>query len=576
MLINRNALFDTVEYFPFAFRKLAASLQMAKMDPICLENLPNELLSHIIRFADLERLEKELLHRPSQNNTLNLMLCSSRLHTLAEPMLHDRVVLRSISSLPLFVCKLIARPEYASRLQLVYATAYSIRLDVDRLSSVDKKDLLEVINRVAPSQRQADKWSSGIQEGVWDAFVALLLAIAPNIREVKFDRWGRPDLSQHYDYPFTFEILERAAVLQRSGKSSPLALKSFHKLSLEAWCLETTYSVDLLRPFLELPSMSSVNLVGMNEISTASVPLWAIAPFSSAVKDLSLHSSLMSYDIIPPFLSIFTCVERFSYSHEYFTRGFLNFEPPYLMPALNCLQSCLKELTVIDERGDSVDKTIEYGNSAQIGHTRGSSDLAKYPIGSFSDFSKLTHICTNASIMVGDGAAGTFQGFNRSQRLVDVVPPALQSLTLKKCGESVVSNIFELVLQKETRAPHLTYLDLDWKTIRYPDGRLHRASPLIHPGFTHGQAQKLILACQKAGITLKTQTKLPPPKIVAYKVGPPELKNPQFLTAVLEYPYANYENLCKQYGCDPATGKPPGPGGYPYTHADYWSSHFYE
>ena len=544
---------------------------MGEIRPLHLENLPNEVLSSIIRFADLER-------RPSQNNAFNLMLCSSCFHALAEPILYDHVVLHSLRSLPPFVCKLLARPAYAKRLQLVCATAHSDELNTFSLSSADRNGISVAINQVTHSQEDASKWLSGIKNRAWDAFMALLLVLAPNIREIQLDQWGGSRLGRSDNYPFIFEVVKRVAVDQRCGENSPLALRRFQKLSLKSWCQDPKYAIDIVTPFLALPSLSSVNLVGLKEVPNFSAPPSIISPFRSTVSDLSFHGSLISSHIMPDFFSNFTCLERFHYccdNLDGYIRRSLQLEPPRLMAGLNQLKLFLKELTVLDEHVRHKKETFEYADL--VGRPCKASELAKCPIGSFGGFHKLTHICATASVMMGDGSAGTAQGFDRSQRLVSAVPPALQSLTLKKCDENTASNLFELVSQKETWAPQLKYLDLDWKTVKLFNGRLSTAGPLIHPGFTREQAHELILLCQKAKIELKIHAKFPPPKKFVCKVGPPGSENLQYYgTVVIEYPYTNYEQLCREYGCDPATGKPPGPGEYPPTHVDSWPAEFFE
>ena len=564
----------------YVLRELIASLNdMEEIRPICLEELPNEIICHIVRLADLERLQKGLLCRPSPNNTLNLMLCSSRLHAVAEPMLHDHVILRPLRSLPLFMYKLIARPAYAKRLQILHATAHGSRSVVSGLPPIDNDVVSDAVNQVTHSQEDASKWVNAIQKGVWDAFMALLLVLTPNMREIKLDQWGYTSGGQPGDDSFTFDVLKRAAYNQRSGSenSSP-SLRRLRKLSLEAWYFETTYDLDMATPFLELPSLRSVNLVGMNEDSGFLFPSLKTSPTSFAVTDLSLESCFIPHVFMPCLFWNFTCIERFYFCHGICTNGGPDFVPPYMKLALGHLKGSLKKLTILDEYVRDKNKTIEdtRGSTNSARHTRGGSKLATYSIGTFSDFNELTHIYATAFVMIGDGIAETYQGFSRSQRLVDVIPPALQSLTLRKCGENIVSNIFELVSQKESRAPRLKYLDLDWKTIKFSNDRLSVAGPFIHPGFTKEQAHELISACQKAQIELKIHAKFPPPKRIVCKVGAAEPKHLQGLTLEVEYPWTKYEEYCKNHGCDPATGKPPGPGIYPETHVDLWPAAYFE
>ena len=349
------------------------------------------------------------------------------------------------------------------------------------------------------------------------------------------------------------------------------------KLSVDFWGVETGKSIRLIRPFMGLPSISSLKINGLHEELFSPTSVWKNLLLNSTAKELSLISSMISCDTLAPFLSSFTSLERFYYSYSDFVSEETAFQPLCMMRALDHLKPCLKVLTIL------TDYMISYSD----------------PIGSFSDFQVLTCIRTSASVMIGDVSSCTSTGTNQSQSLIDVVPPTLQLLSLRHCSENAVSNIFELVSEKRSRTPHLRYLDLDWRILKYPD-KPSPVSPTLHPGFAKDEADRLIMECNEAGIALILHDMSPPVKTVEFAtyLAPAKLEqlgqgrndqernnqerndyrenSQRWTTRHFLYPYNEYEGYCKEHGCDPATGKPPGVGKFVITHVDLYPAEVFE
>ena len=516
-----------------------------------LEDLPNETLSSIFEWVDLERREaKYLAIQPG--DILDLMLCSSRFHVLAEPLLYKHVNITSPKSLVLFLSRLIDRPEHAKRLRTLH---------VARLS--DDKYIVTYNNEVVQSALRCldwpdegvETWARAIKDRNWDALIALILLLAPNIEYFGLGNYG------YEKFPFTIELFKRAIALQDSGKGSPFAMMRMRNAFIDLWNSESRKrcAIEFFETFLGLQSISSLEV---NELCLDSIHLpWLSNPPSSnsSVIDLSLYCSAIGYETMSLIFSRLTALERLRYEYRSTPYGDAVFEPPRMMPAISHVKLCLRDLTIL-KSANSFWSNV--------------SELSGYCIGSFASFRKLTHIRTLASVMMGDGIEGTCDGFQRSQSLVDGVPPALQYLSLSECGRSVVSNIFELISQKESRAPYLQFLDLGWKVVRYPD-KPSSAIPDVHPGFTKEEAERLIMECSSVGVMLKIKDMSPPPKCVVYKrhlkLGQP---GSGLATQQFEYPYFGYEDCCRENGCDPATGKPPAADRWLTTRIDMYLANF--
>jgi hypothetical protein len=254
-------------------------------------------------------------------------------------------------------------------------------------------------------------------------------------------------------------------------------------------------------------------------------------------------------------LKCFPLLERFHYEFGGALVGYTAFEPPRMMAALEHLKPCLRSLTVLSDE------------------CHGMSYTELYPIGSLADFQRLVSITTNASVMVGEDCSDTEdldsddserEVFSKTQNLVDAVPSTLEFLSLRDCSEHVVRHIFELVSQKKCRTPVLRTIDLGWEGVKYSDKDSPR-EPIIHPGFSKEEVDKLTVACEVAGIEIIIKYLPPRPKYISFdKPGEPlDEKSvalgfrpiPITVWRHFPYPYEGYQEYCEENNCDPETGR---------------------
>lgn len=470
-----------------------------------LEDLANEILIKIFQYVD-NYSYSDINHRSYSaiQSLLNLAVCSSRFHSLVEPILYSNVVVsdkhhsKQLSGLPTFLCRVLARPELARQVRSLHAIARGGGindefLDVSSLIDPDRGRIRAAVQAASESNEEVEDWIKAIEGGTWDSITALILSLAPNITELLFENRSYTNKF----YPFLIRFFERATSLQETASlASPLSLRNLHKMTISFWDTEGALPIDLIIPFLRLKSLTVFHGHKNCEpdyFDDDDPPAWLSSRPTFTTKDLRFSNGNLGHDFMTSFLRCFPALERLHYEHGVSYVSWGDFEPPRMMAALEQLKPHLREITFLGEEMPC-----------------GSSDLESCPVGSFSYFEKLTSIDAFATLMLGNGYPGTCEGFPRLQELVDAVPPSLKSLTLRKCRDVtpqyLVSQVSQLVLQKATVAPALKRMDLGWEGIRYPD-KPRTPGPVVHPGFTKEEAIQLSEECEKAGIELRGSTR---------------------------------------------------------------------
>lgn len=224
------------------------------------------------------------------------------------------------------------------------------------------------------------------------------------------------------------------------------------------------------------------------------------------------------------------------------------FEPPIFFKSLRPLRRSLQFLRIVKE-----------WDCPHLRHYQ------CHPIGSLACFHRLTSIDMNALMMIGFDSATYYsthndnpldwdmrQKFPSKQSLKECVPRTLESLTLRHCDQKdpapILTDIYELISQKEAFAPALKRLDLEWARVVYPD-KPSPEYPSIHPGFTREEATELMNECQVAGVEMVVNARRHKQKKVQW-----EEEEGYYKSRIFDYPYNGYEECCKRHGCDPETG----------------------
>lgn len=462
--------------------------------------LSDELLVEIFQFASIEVYDGGQQLVDTSKWLVGVMLCSRRMHRLAEPILYTQFN-DSGNRLPKFLARILIRTDLAHRVRIYHGSAIStgaggkeLLLDVSDLVEDDWERIRTAVHRAG---NHAD-WYAGLQRGNWDAMTALMFHLLPKIQKLEFSSWSYTNRK----YSFICAALER-----------PL-LGNLKNVCIKYWDTESGLRLDQLVPFLNIPSVSAFKAYMISD------EVWEGELVFSNIKDLSLNYSNLDTVSLKNFLGRFPQLEKLFYRNGGAYVGYADFNANGAMEALKHLKPCLQELHILQDDNDYMWDGQTFG------------------IGSFSDFRKLRILDISTSILLdGEGL-----------RLIDCLPPPLEYLSLREVKARHVEQIFELVSQRSLK------LDLQWEGVVYPD-KPSPPGPILHPGFTTEEAEKLL---SLADISI---SRLPPkPRYVQYRKMPDEPAVPGWPIApvgvshIFHYPYEGYEDLCKEKGCDPKTG----------------------
>ena len=511
---------------------------------LSLEDLPNEILLIIIRQVRHEEISayEETRVLPS-TSLLSLMQCSSFFHNLAIPVLYTHVIFQGNKHLPMFICRILARPDIARCLRTFKGELCEEDLEDDVSSDLDAEaDMSQItdIDRVRISTAvnatgRSTQWIENIEDGQWDALIALFLSIVPNIKELILEGWW---------HRITRTSLLVTAMLgctddrQLQAKMSPSAMSSLRRVSLNSRSEGEEFELTNLTPFLRFTTLTSLEFHymyhGMYQDMEEQAFRWSDLRSTLTVKELAFYSCAIHPNMMVPFLQSFPFLEDFFYTHDYAWKEEIRcFAPPLMMAGLSHLKSCLKKITLLNGPPK-----------------RGSNELCSYSIGSFADFEKLRYIYADASILLGDLGNTSDDlgvgGFKRRQKLIDAIPKTLQGLSLAKVDENLVPHILEFLCPRAPCSPDLN-LYLGWN-----EAEVQPANLGIHPGTV-----KLSAGLKAAGVRLAVECTGPGEQSKCVRLsfrsissGLESHTNHWFI-----YPHEGYDKFCEDHNYDPATGE---------------------
>ncbi|KAB8243351.1 hypothetical protein BDV35DRAFT_407690 [Aspergillus flavus] len=170
----------------------------------------------------------------------------------------------------------------------------------------------EIIDLISESPVEYDAWRKGLSENQSEVWIALLMAILPNLAAV----------SAQHSHPqgWITRIISKAAWKQLPFEPNTLpALQRLEKLDL-TWCgLSTVLSHREYLPFLHLPYLRSLRLGPAQELhsthSPADHPAFLPVPARSPVEDLVLDFFCNGRHGMVDFITSCANLKRFVYQH---------------------------------------------------------------------------------------------------------------------------------------------------------------------------------------------------------------------------------------------------------------------
>lgn len=513
-----------------------------------LLDLSNELLINIIRHISSE-VELTQTQRPYGHRPLFVFsLTSKRMYQLSESILYHRFVeefLGNPNALQLFLKRIILRPDLANIVRIYHGNARDSQhrdnyLEIECLKEGPVwSKITERVMEISEGADEAKKWIQSIEKGNWEAITAVTLSLVPNIHELRFQGWS---YEPEEVYPTLMRFLSRTRDLQLGGNvDNGFSLKFLKKATVEYWDTEGGMSLGLLLPFSSIPSIDTLWATMLTDCDS-----WDSTARFPRIKNLSLKPANVDSNLFRQFLLSFPNLETLYYRSGF---GESPLEPPRFRAALEHLKLSLRTLSVFDE--------ADLGMSA----------LEGFPIGSLVGFERLHTLRLDSSMLTGQSGEETvIDGFSSVQSIVNSLPKSLCHLQLLHCeyNLNIAPEIVHLVAWKSTVVPNLKTLDIGWERIVYPD-RPSPPEPFKYSPFEKGAALQLLEDMEAVGVEMIMPAKPPEAKFVCYMkeheravegtsgfFGKIRVSHPVY------YPYEEYEKLCEEHGCDPATGRAPG------------------
>jgi hypothetical protein len=465
------------------------------LEPITLTNLAPEILLAIVdcvhAFPNETKVTTE--HRViAPQCLLYLALICRQFHSIIKPILYTHFETsdgtRAKEKLAKFMVTILARPDLAQQIRILHTWWYCDSRENFNYEPEDWTRVEAATREVLPSRENQPKhypvyqgfgdfveeWAEDIASGYWDAIITLLVSRLPNLEVLNFEGWfneidGHPPT---INFPIIMGAIERAIDLQkRSELSSPLAMSNLqHITTKHSKPKREGIQVYWLFPFLNIPSVRSFEGSGTENDKRHDFPpeldtTWDRGSYVFNTKKLVLDRSMLDRRTLEKFLSLFPHLECLYYSHLIW--GSSGSEVPfvlqYFFKPIQLLKPYLKHLTLL-----------------RLGSV-GCLNAPNWEIVSLTDFYQLKTIGMDVTLMF-EGEAS-----DDSACLAKLLPPQLESLTLRGALARYVPNILKLIAQRDTFVPALKRLDLRWKGIR-GQGRAALGESSLRYGFSKEEA----------------------------------------------------------------------------------------
>jgi hypothetical protein len=429
-----------------------------------------------------------------------LSQCSKRFHALVESLLYSTFIQTGdgAEALPQFLRTVSAKPHLGRYVKAIIAESHEGTMDMDMglLNGTEMTNIGTCICRVIASsipERTFVEWIRLVKLGAWDALMALVLCLVPNIEDIWIRGYGNAR-----SHPLMDRVLNRAAklqdALQSRSESSASPRPDLHLypegLSTSSRLFETedsamwrkdeqyvadhfalshltrvnlenhtddfpNHGIEVLQilPYLALNSVTHLSTHMMCELhfdpsmhqpspTPETIYTYPLPQFNFKSTAFSMRHSIVEPDALQSFLSFFSALKRFEYHFDYDLETcdammwHPSFVPRNVTDSLAHLSETLEEL-VITEAEDTY--TTDDG-----------------PIGTLFAFKRLRKVEASANVLLGkcvllygQDPEGVLKAarYNVRQlrRFVRVYPPSIEHIIVRNCNVAIYDAMVELI-----------------------------------------------------------------------------------------------------------------------------------
>lgn len=408
-----------------------------------LNILPDEILVDIFQILGEE---SDYYDDLVQDGSLyQVALSSRRLNRLATPMLYRTFIQTKHSTLKKFLRRVLEVPKLRGCVR---------RFGIEQLEPGDATpfecndpNIYEAaIRAVEHDTAQSEDWIIAVRAGEWDAVIALLFVILPNLEEIHVLAWNIPFWIK--------KILANCAPGQRQEKARGY-LENVTTMYVAYWHDKPDgFTLEEINHFLKLGTVKSANFdMVLHETFLQNQPL----SFSlENLRSLFFDDSHIDSHLLKDLLRSCPNLQSFRFYHCGYSNGPNGpnvFVPQRVSAGLCRARKSLRELRLRDST---------YKGQIQR------------PFGSLVDFEVLTDLEMDACILFGymADAESSFTDSDSEDdekerlrdyvKLIEVLPSSLQSLQINQCWDvrETQEQLADLLEKREGVVPVLKTIDI--------------------------------------------------------------------------------------------------------------------
>jgi hypothetical protein len=385
-----------------------------------MENIPNDV---ILLIGD---------HLEDRGDCYNAVLVNSRFHALFSRALFRSTALKNLTQLQLFMKAIVRQPSLASVIQC---------LDLSRWESAPAQSFLDAdelaqlsiwAKSVSRSEEEHIQWEQDLLKGNEEAWIALLLSRANNIRQLKL---AYPRENNYLD-----QIFDRAL---NSGQCHGfLRLEEAYLSHMEDDESKGSLSPAQLLPFFRMPSMRKVDADTVIEPATSNgdsgretdIQAEEDPTQCSSITDLTLNSSNAAQGL-ESLTTLCPSLKSLKYQHSDDHALASGFQPTSFFTSLATRKLTLETLW-LDNLGTHHAFTASGLNESYDGY-----------FGSLADFTALKDLRIRLPNLLDVGYT-----FEPSTPLPEILPSSIERIYIESCKEnSLPMLISQLQLVLEAR-----------------------------------------------------------------------------------------------------------------------------
>jgi hypothetical protein len=402
-----------------------------------MENIPNDVILLIGDYLE------------DRGDCYNAVLVNSRFHALFSRALFRSTALKNLAQLQLFMKAIVRQPSLASVIQC---------LDLSRWESAPAQSFLDAdelaqlsiwAKSFSRSEEEHIQWEQDLLKGNEEAWIALLLSLANNIRQLKL---AYPRENKYLD-----QIFDRAVNSERqSGQCHGfLRMEEVFLSHMEDDESKGSLSPAQLLPFFQMPSMRTVNADTVIEPALPSVDSGRETEIGtedeaarpSLITNLTLNTSNAAQGL-ESLLALCPSLKSLKYQHSDDHALASGFQPTSFFTSLATSKPTLESLW-LDNLGTHHAFTASGLNESYDGY-----------FGSLADFTALKDLRIRLLNLLDVGYT-----FEPSAPLPEILPASIERIHIESCKENSLPMLIsqlQLVLEaRKDRFKELKRVDIE-------------------------------------------------------------------------------------------------------------------